>query len=117
MARALRVENLYADRRRFDVLLESLWVIGSEDAMAVIFGGEDNSVRAGINQHIHGNSGAWSVEEFFDQLGALDSIDRRFALFLEGLASADMRPMRRYAGRPVEFFFNGKQLNVFMLTK
>lgn len=33
-----------------------------------------------------------SVEQLFDRVGALDASDRRFALFLEGLASADVRP-------------------------
>ena len=38
------------------------------------------------------NPGDWSVDTLFDRLGALDASDRRFALFLEGLASSDVRP-------------------------
>jgi very-short-patch-repair endonuclease len=38
------------------------------------------------------NPGDWTVEQFFEQVGALDASDRRFGLFLEGLAAADVRP-------------------------
>jgi hypothetical protein len=41
---------------------------------------------------VHKNPGDWSAEELFDKLGAFEGLDLRFNLFLEGLASADVRP-------------------------
>lgn len=90
LARAIDIEHLYLDSQRFHNLLERLWVIGPTDAFAVIFGGD--SLAAEIRQHVYRNPGDWSVEYLFDRLGALDASDRRFGLFLEGLASADVRP-------------------------
>jgi very-short-patch-repair endonuclease len=57
-----------------------------------LFGGIDRSLRAAINQHVHRNPEDWSVEDLFDKLGAFDASDRRFALFIEGLASSEVRP-------------------------
>lgn len=92
LARAIAVEDLYLDAQRFDNLLERLWVIGPTDALAALFGSRDDSLRAEIQQHVYRNPGDWSVDYLFDRLGALDASDRRFTLFLEGLASADVRP-------------------------
>ena len=92
LARGIAVDDLYLDAQRFDNLLERLWIIGPTDALAAIFGGTDDSLRAQIHQHVYRNPGDWSVEYLFDRVGALDASDRRFALFLEGLASADVRP-------------------------
>jgi hypothetical protein len=92
LARAIAIEDLYLDGQRFHNLLERLWIIGPTDTLAAIFGGRDNSLAAEIQQHVYRNPGDWSVDTLFDRLGALDSSDRRFALFLEGLASADVRP-------------------------
>ena len=57
-----------------------------------MFGGPDRSLRSEINQHVHRNPEDWSPEDLFDRLGAFVASHRRFALFLEGLASADVRP-------------------------
>jgi hypothetical protein len=101
LAKALSIDDLYLDVERFDRLLETLWVIGPADPMVSIFGGTDRSLRAAIDQHIYRNPEDWSVEQFFDKIGALDACDRRFVLFVEGLASADVRPdeeeQRRFA--------------------
>lgn len=91
LAQALDPTDLYLDPRRFDTLLDELWVLGN-DHMAAILGRPRIGLRADIEQHIHINPGDWSVEFFFDRLGSYDASDRRFALFLEGLASADIRP-------------------------
>jgi very-short-patch-repair endonuclease len=90
LARAIAIEDLYLDAQRFHNLLERLWVLGPTDVLTTIFG--DDSLRAEIQQHVYRNPGDWSVDFLFDRLGALDASDRRFALFLEGLASADVRP-------------------------
>lgn len=53
---------------------------------------QPTGLRADIQQHVHRQPEDWPAEVLFDKLGAYDASDRRFALFLEGLASADIRP-------------------------
>ncbi|WP_374608880.1 AbiJ-related protein [Diaphorobacter nitroreducens] len=91
VARRLNSEELYGDARRFDELLECLWILDTNDWMH-LFGGKPMGLRAEIQQHVHRNPEDWPAETLFDQLGAYDASDRRFALFLEGLASAEVRP-------------------------
>lgn len=91
VARAIEVRDLFLDGRRFDELLDRLWVLDT-DPIAGWFGGPDTGLRGEIQRHVHRNPGDWSVETLFDELGAYDASDRRFALFLEGLASAEIRP-------------------------
>ncbi len=90
IARAVDQLGLYRDGKQFDALLDSLFVIGG-DVFAEIFGGRPNQgLRHQIQQHVHRNSD-WSTEKLFDELGAFGISDRRFALLIEGLASADVR--------------------------
>lgn len=91
VARRLNRENLYGDARKFDDLLERLWILDADDWMQLL-SGKPTGLRAEIQQHVHRNPEDWPAETLFDQLGAYDASDRRFALFLEGLASADVRP-------------------------
>ena len=91
VARRLNSEELYGDGRSFDALLERLWILDADD-WTQLFGGKPAGLRAEIQQHVHRNPKDWPAEVLFDQLGAYDASDRRFALFLEGLASADVRP-------------------------
>lgn len=91
VARRLNSEELYGDVRRFDALLERLWILDADDWMYLL-GGKPTGLRAEIQQHVHRNREDWPAEVLFDQLGAYDASDRRFALFLEGLAAADVRP-------------------------
>ncbi len=49
-------------------------------------------MRAQIDRHIYRNPGDWSAEQLFDFLGAYDCTNMRFTQFIEGLASADVRP-------------------------
>ena len=101
VARALSVEDLYLNAREFDKLLDCLWDLGN-DALAMIFGGTQNSLRSQIDRHVHRNPGDWSVEHLFDQLGAFQASDRRFIFFLEGLTSPDVRPNEREQRRFAE---------------
>ncbi|WP_258397471.1 AbiJ-related protein [Paraburkholderia unamae] len=91
VARRLNSEELYGDARGFDELLERLWILDTDGWMA-LFNGKPSGLRAEIEQHVHRNPEDWSAEVLFDRLGAYDSSDRRFALFLEGLVSPDVRP-------------------------
>ncbi len=92
VARGLNGEELFQDGRKFDELLESLWVLDSEDWMQEMFGGAPWGLRADIQQHVHRNPEDWPAEVLFDKLGAYEASDQRFTLFLEGLASSDIRP-------------------------
>jgi very-short-patch-repair endonuclease len=47
---------------------------------------------AAVERHMVLNPEDWSAEYFFEQIGAFDASDRRFCLFIEGLASPDLRP-------------------------
>ncbi len=90
LAQTLDVEDLFLDTQRFHDLLDRLWVL-NDDPFS-IFSGVDRSLGAQIQQHVYRNHGDWDTEFLFDRLGAFDASDKRFALFLEGLASADVRP-------------------------
>lgn len=92
VARRLNSEELYEDARKFDDLLERLWILDADDWMNHLLGGKPTGLRAEIQQHVHRHPEDWPAEILFDQLGAYDASDRRFALFLEGLASAEVRP-------------------------
>nr|AGV05241.1 hypothetical protein [Bordetella holmesii] len=91
IARRLNSEDLYGDARRFDELLECLWILNADDWMH-LKGGNPTGLRAEIQQHVDRHPEDWPAETLFDQLGAYDASDRRFALFPEGMASADVRP-------------------------
>lgn len=91
VAQRLNSEALYGDARKFDDLLERLWILDADTWMSLL-GGKPTGLRAEIQQHVHRHPEDWSPETLFDRLGAYDASDRRFALFLEGLASSDVRP-------------------------
>lgn len=84
IARAVSIEDLFINAAWFDTLLRNLWVVeGSWLA---------DGLKHEIQQHVHRNRGDWSTEYLFEKLGAFEATDRRFALFLEGLASANVLP-------------------------
>jgi hypothetical protein len=90
IARALEGHPLYISATGFDQLLDRLWIL-DDDPLELLLG-DGRSLRAAIKQHVHRNPGDWSTEELFEKLGAFESSDHRFALFLEGLSSSDVRP-------------------------
>jgi hypothetical protein len=106
LARTLDHSDLYLHGDKFDRLLDALWVLdagksGVFEAFVLNKKVPDRSLRTRIKRHIHDNPGDMSPEDLFDDLGALDCPHKRFALFLEGLASAEVRPdepeQRRFA--------------------
>jgi hypothetical protein len=101
IARALEIEDLYIDAARFAELLDNLWVLGDEFDDFLITP-STRSLRVQIQQHVYRNRGDWTVEHLFDQLGAFDATNRRFVLFLEGIASSDVRPDEASQRRFVE---------------
>jgi hypothetical protein len=93
IATALEPDDLYIEASPFDRLLGNLWVLSNDPvAFEVLFGADNQSLRAKIEKHVHRNPGDWSVDHLFKELDVYDATDRRFALFLEGLASPDVRP-------------------------
>lgn len=90
LARTLSINDLYMNSQRFDDLLDRLWIL--DDDPLDFFGSTVRSLRKAIKQHVHHNPGDWSAEELFDKLGAFDASNRRFCLFLEGIASPDVLP-------------------------
>jgi len=93
IARALDIADLVRDGNQFLRLLERFWLLNespagwSLDPASFIFG---STRRTRIVQHVIRNLGDWSAEDLFQDLGAFDSPDMRFARFIEGLTSADV---------------------------
>lgn len=97
LARSLPVEDLFISGERFNGLLDRLWVLG--DGSDLLSGG---GLREAIDRHVHKNRGDWSTEDLFERLGAFDSSDKRFGLFVEGLVSPDVLPDEGAQRRSVE---------------
>lgn len=89
IARKLKDIDICRCRKEFDTLLEGLWVL-NEHEFAPILGLHDSGLRRDIRLNYGGSGEGWTTERLFTELGAFDASDRRFALFLEGLASADV---------------------------
>ncbi|KAB1925819.1 hypothetical protein F8280_11140 [Micromonospora noduli] len=89
LARALPGWILVNHAQRFHTLLGALFDLSRGD---LFFGLEDTSLGGQIDRHFYRNDD-WTVEQLFDELGAVDKAsDRRFALFLEGMVSGDTVP-------------------------
>ncbi|WP_285509989.1 hypothetical protein [Actinokineospora sp. NBRC 105648] len=65
-------------------LLDRLWVL--DDPLGELFG-VGRSLRRELEQHM-GRNDDWDAGELFARVGAFEASDRRFGLFLEGLASS-----------------------------
>ena len=91
VARAVDIEELFADAQHFDALLESLWILDT-DPWAGILGNGRTNLRQEIQRHVYQNRGDWSTEFLFEKLGVYTASNGRFAHFLEGLASSEVRP-------------------------
>jgi very-short-patch-repair endonuclease len=90
IARDLDLADLVYDADRFSALLDRLWVLGDDPFEWLT--GTATGLRAQIERHVYRNPGDWSTEELFEQLGAFDAGDTRFARFLDGMVSADVIP-------------------------
>jgi hypothetical protein len=91
IARDLDLEDLVHGANRFIALLDRLWVL-EDDPFGSLFFNTGASLRGQIDRHVFRNPGDWSAWDLFENLGAFEASDRRFALFLEGLTSADVVP-------------------------
>ncbi|MEU8048090.1 hypothetical protein AB0B71_28585 [Micromonospora echinofusca] len=92
VARSLDLDDFLPFYNRFKALLHSLWVLGEEPFPLLLPDGGGWSLGAQIDRHVHRNPGDWTAEDLFDNLGAFDTSDKRFGMFLEGLVSAETLP-------------------------
>ncbi|WP_339910367.1 hypothetical protein [Symmachiella dynata] len=93
VARALRIDDLFEDASKFDQLIASLFVLERDlDIFAAFDGSSLPPLKDQIERHVHRNPGDWDVEYLFNELGAIDASDTRFARFLEGLVDPDVMP-------------------------
>ncbi|MCM4085122.1 AbiJ-related protein [Paractinoplanes hotanensis] len=88
LSRVLDLEDFREHYVRFRALLDRLFVLDNDPFP---WDGHNRGLGADIDRHV-GSFPDWSAEHLFEQLGAFDASDRRFALLLEGLASADTIP-------------------------
>jgi very-short-patch-repair endonuclease len=99
IACALPGEILGDHAQRLHSLLATLFDLGSRD---LFFGLEDTSLGGQIDRHFFRNDD-WTVEQLFDELGAIDrASDRRFGLFLESIVSSSTVPNEDSQRRLVE---------------
>ena len=91
LARALQTP-LFQIASEFLNLLARLWHIETDPLDSFLGGRGSQSLRARIEKHMIHNPGDWDAETLFEKIGAFGATDRRFALFMEGLASAEVLP-------------------------
>ncbi|MEV4708701.1 hypothetical protein [Actinoplanes sp. NPDC049316] len=89
IARRLPLAHLVDHSARFRGLLDHLFVLDDTPLAALV--GRDRSLGGRIDQHVFNNDD-WTAEKLFDELGAIDASDRRFALLLEGMVSSETIP-------------------------
>jgi hypothetical protein len=90
IARALDLDTFLPAYSQFKAMLDELWDIRIDPSGG--FGMTDTSLGGEIDQHVYRNPGDWDAEYLFTRLGAFDALSKRFALFLEGLVSAETLP-------------------------
>ncbi|MFE5517334.1 hypothetical protein ACFQ9Q_06295 [Streptomyces virginiae] len=92
LARFLDLEHMTPSESRFMALLGRFWVLGGElsPLLESFFGSSGPSLRRSIEQHVFRNPGDWSAEDLFENVGAFEAGDARFARFLEAMVSADV---------------------------
>jgi hypothetical protein len=91
LARDLELDVFLPAYEHFKALLHRLWVLGN-DADFFFTPNDGWSLSADIDRHVRDIPGDWTAEYLFEQIGAFDAVDRRFALFLEGLVSGQTLP-------------------------
>ncbi|MEU9496546.1 hypothetical protein AB0D73_32805 [Streptomyces sp. NPDC048215] len=93
LARAIALPELAQHQTPFIRLLDRLWLQEDPDFLfsALLNNGmRPRTLRDDIQRHVFRNPEDWSAEELFEQLGAFEAGDARFARFLEGLVSGDV---------------------------
>ncbi|MEA1798839.1 MULTISPECIES: AbiJ-related protein [Rhodococcus] len=88
IARSLDIEDVAIGGERLVSMLDALWIL--DDRLFGDLFNDRGNLRDRVHRHVIHNPGDWSTEELFEQLGAFEASDRRFAMFLERLMSADV---------------------------
>ena len=91
IARDLHLTDRVYDADRFMTLLGRLWVLDDADPFSLL-AGVATSLHDDIERHVFRFPGDWTTEYLFEQLGAFDARDPRFARFLEGLGLCRVHP-------------------------
>lgn len=91
IAQVVQLEDLLHSPDRFAQLLDRVWVLDDDPLgeFGALLGGA-RSLRQLIERHVYRNPGDWTTDELLDRLGAFTASDQRFAVFLEGMASAEV---------------------------
>ncbi|MET9069451.1 hypothetical protein [Streptosporangium sandarakinum] len=100
IARSLDLAAFVPYSGRFKALLARLWVLDNDPLDWLLTSGA--TLSAQIDQHVFRNPGDWTAEDLFEHLHAFDAGNRRFILFLEGMASAEVLPDEPAQRRVVE---------------
>ncbi|WP_330323285.1 hypothetical protein [Streptomyces anulatus] len=92
LARSLDLADLVRSESRFMGMLSRFWALADEMSPIIdaFFGTPGPSLKRDIQEHVFRNPGDWSTEDLFENLGAFETGDARFARFLEALVSADV---------------------------
>ncbi|MBQ1009403.1 hypothetical protein KBX53_00210 [Micromonospora sp. M51] len=87
IARSLDIGTFLPAYPQFRRMLEDLWDLDANPLAGFLL--NDTSLGGQIDQHVQRNPGDWTAEVLFENLGAFDSFNKRFALLLEGLVSGE----------------------------
>ena len=90
LARSLDHVPAYLKAGPFLELVRRFWK--RESSLEFLLDEHSSPLLRDVERHLVRNPDDWSFEDFFDRIGAFDASDKRFILFLEGLASSDVRP-------------------------
>jgi AbiJ-like protein len=81
------VPPVWKDADGFRNLLSRLWVLETEVGLWT-----GHTLASDIERHVFQNPDDWPLLELFTRLGALNSSNHRFALFIQGLLSGAVTP-------------------------
>ena len=90
LARSLDHVPAYLKAGPFLELVRRFWE--RESSLEFLLDEHTSTLLRDVKRHLVRNPDDWSFENFFDRIGAFDASNKRFILFLEGLASSDVRP-------------------------
>ena len=88
LAQGLEQEFFHCDTNEIFAALEKLWVLQDE----LYSWTPEDSLYFQFQEYFTNNPQGWSVEKFFQQLGALECSDLRFGKLIEALAGPEVRP-------------------------
>ena len=85
--------KLYGDARRFDELLERLWILDTDDWMHLL-GGKPTGLRAEIQQHVHRNPEDWPAKRCLTSWALMTLLTDALHCFWRGWLPPTFDPTR-----------------------